>query len=317
MNRGPFIHRVLSTRTLMWVVVFALSLTIPWIWWRHGVSGMLLLALAMGTTVTLDFLLNRFRFESSSVVTGFLVALLLPAYAPPWLAVFASSIAVVFGRWMWGGLGKNKVNPAVFSRVAIVVLFPQWYRPPLSILDTVTRASPLAKEMGSLPYSLSDWIYGNQVGSLAEAFPLAVFGGGLLLCFLRVVDWRVPLYYLASITFFVLLLPGGDRVIGHADWAVGDPLFHIFSGGVPLAAFFLLTDPVTSPFWRKARIRFAVIAGLATVFVRYYTPYPDGVGFAVLICNLLVPLLDILEGRGTEALPGPGAKPKSKVCTLL
>lgn len=135
----------------MWVVVFALSLTIPWIWWRHGVSGMLLLALAMGTTVTLDFLLNRFRFESSSVVTGFLVALLLPAYAPPWLAVFASSIAVVFGRWMWGGLGKNKVNPAVFSRVAIVVLFPQWYRPPLSILDTVTRASPLAKEMGSLP----------------------------------------------------------------------------------------------------------------------------------------------------------------------
>jgi len=292
-NTGPFIHGRLTTRGLMIQVLLALTPVVVAALWRYGASAAVLFGAAIvGAWLAEAICKPRSALDGSAVVTGLIFACLLPSNAPWWIAAVGGAIAIVFGKHLFGGLGQNPFNPTAMSRAVLMGLVPAYFFAPGWQLDGVTSATPLAKEIDSLSPALGELVLGQHPGTLAEAFPLAVLAGGLLLIFLRTIDWRIPLSHLAAISLLAMVLPPGSRMEGHAPWLAGNPLVHLLAGGVLLSAFFMLTDPVTAPFTARGRVVFAVLAAFYTLVVRFYTPYPDGAVLAILLANASVPLID-------------------------
>ncbi len=260
---------------------------------RFGSDAAVLIGASLAGAWLAEWALDRKQaMDCSALVTGAIFALVLPSTIPWWLAFLGGALAVGLGKHAFGGLGKNLFNPAALSRVLLMGILPAYFFSTVWMIDGLTAASPLAKESGALAPTISELMSGSTSGCLGQAAPLAVLAGGFLLVVLRVVDWRIPLTYLATIAFLALVLPGSDRIAGHAPWLLGNPLLHIVGGGVLITAFFMLTDPVTAPFSQRGRVLFAIVAGTGTMLVRYYTPYPDGAALAVLLANGATPLID-------------------------
>ncbi len=260
--------------------------------------------------------------DGSAALTGWLLAMALPPWAPWWVAPIGGFIAIVIGKQVFGGLGQNVFNPAMVARVALLVSFPvpltQWVTPlPLTTLaapgfvdglriflsglpqpDAMASASLLGyskTEMSrgiDLLHSLAgehvpavSWI-GARSGSFGEPASLLVLGGGLYLLARGVIGWHAPLAVLAGVAI--------PAAIGHA----ADPAHylsvseHLLSGALMLGAFFIATDYVTSPNTAAGQIVFGLGIGLLTWLIRSYGGYPEGVAFAVLLMNALVPAID-------------------------
>jgi Na+-translocating ferredoxin:NAD+ oxidoreductase subunit D len=261
-------------------------------------------------------------FDGSAMLTGWLLAMTLPPWAPWWVAIVGGFIAIVIGKQVFGGVGQNVFNPAMVARVALLISFPvpltQWVTPlPLASLappdfidglrifltslpqpDAMTSASLLGytkTEMsrgidllqslaGSQAPGLS-WI-GTRSGSLGESASILLLGGGLYLLASRVISWHTPLAVLAGIA-----IPAS---IGHAI----DPAHylsvsaHLLSGAVMLGAFFIATDYVTSPNTGTGQIVFGLGIGFLTWVIRTWGAYPEGMAFAVLLMNALTPVID-------------------------
>ncbi len=288
---GPVMHSGRSTRVLMMHVVIALLPVCAGAVWAHGPHAALLLGVAIATALGLDILLDRHNaYDGSAVVIGIIMGLLLPINVPWQIAAMGSAIAVLVGKHAFGGIGKNLFNPAALGLVLMMGFVPAFFLMPLWEVDAVTFATPLAKGPGALPFPSGELLSGGRGVTLAEVVPLSAFAGGLLLIALRSIDWRIPLVYLATISFCALVLPASDAMRGHAPWLEGNPLLHLVNGGALICAFFLITDPVTAPFTRGGRLVFCVLAAVVAMLVRYYTPYPDGVAIGVLLAN--APLID-------------------------
>jgi len=307
MSPGPSLHAPITTRTLMVQAVAALSPVLAGAVWRHGVPALWILAASLAAGALCEALCARRAIRDGSVfVAGAIFALLLPAGSPLWLAAAGSATAVLLGKHAFGGLGCNPFNPAAFARACWMALCPAAFFAPAWTLDGTTSATALAKEIGSAPATLAALAWGSHPGTLAESFPPAVILGGIALIALRTIDWRVPVCYLSSIVFCTLVLPAGDRVLGHAPWLAAVPLAQVLGGGSLFAAFFLLTDPVTAPISKGGRAVFAAVAGAYTVAVRFYTPYPDGAVLAVLFANATAPWLDWRLGGSRLESPEGG-----------
>ncbi len=293
MKTGPFIHSGLTTHRLMLITSLAMLPMIAASVWNSGFSAVLLFAVCVISVLITESLCKwQIKFEFSSIVVGVLLTLMLPASTPLWIAALGGVIAVFIGKYLFGGFGQNTFNPSVLSRVLLMVLFPSIFIMPEWSVDGVTGVTMLSKEVGSTMPSLSTLFFGSSPGAMAQNMPIAVLlGGGILLIF-RIIDWRVPLFYLATISLLALLLPGSDKIMGHTSHLLGNPLLHMVAGGSLLSAFFLLTDPVTSPYSSNGRVIFAVVAGIFTMLIRFYTPYPDGAVFGVLLANVSVPAID-------------------------
>jgi RnfABCDGE-type electron transport complex D subunit len=261
-------------------------------------------------------------WDGSAFLTGWLLALTLPPWAPWWVAVVGGFIAIVIGKQVFGGLGQNVFNPAMVARVALLVSFPlpltQWVAPlslagaggpdfvdglriflgSLPLPDTMASASLLGHAKTELSRGadllhalavpgapLPSWI-GIRAGSLGESASLLILAGGLYLLACRVISWHIPLAVLAG-----LAVPAA---IGHAI----DPARHLdavtqlLSGAALLGAFFIATDYVTSPNTSAGQIVFGVGIGLITWIIRTWGGYPEGMAFAVLLMNALVPVID-------------------------
>ncbi|MCK6554336.1 RnfABCDGE type electron transport complex subunit D [Candidatus Binatia bacterium] len=295
---GPFLHSGRTLRRLMFEVVLALLPICVVAIWRYGTAAAVPLGLAVVVAWVFDLACDARRaFDGSAVVAGIVTALSMPASGPIWLGPVGAAAAILVGKHLFGGLGNNVFNPAAVGRVVLMGIVPaRLLAPAWSGVDGVSAATPLAKEIGAVAPGVRELLFGLHPGALAEAAPLAVLGGGLCLILMRTVDWRVPLTYLAGVALLALVLPPGARMAGHAPWLAGDALAQLLSGGALLAAFFMLTDPVTAPFSARGRVIFAVLAAVYTMAVRYYTPYPDGAALAVLVANAAVPLLDRATG---------------------
>ncbi len=293
MSQSPFIHSGSTTRAMMFQMVAALVPLLATAVWRYGFHAFILIFSAVVAACLADFLLDRHRAtDGSAIIIGLIFAFLLPFNAPWWLGVLGGLVAVVLGKHMFGGLGSNPFNPAALARVVLMGLLPLYFFAPRWTVDALSSATPLAKEIDSVAPVLTDLFWGQHAGTLGEAMPLAILAGGILLVVLKTIDWRVPLCYLATISLLALVLPPGDRMSGHAVWLAGNPLVQLLGGGSLFAAFFLITDPVTTPFDARGRLAFAVLAALLTMLIRWYTPYPDGVVFAVVLANAATPLID-------------------------
>lgn len=262
--------------------------------------------------------LRPFLGDGSVIVTAWLFALSVPTLAPIWLYMVGLLFAVLVAKHLYGGLGQNPFNPAMVGYAVLIVSFPvymtQWPAPlqlavhspnlaeafdlvfagqgaisvdaytlatPLDTLKTLSLAGQPASDIFAQP------VFGLFAGKGSEWVALAYLLGGALLLANRVITWHVPFAFLASVASTAAVLQYIDP--GHQ----AGPLFHLFSGGVMLGAFFIATDPVSGCGTPLGKLIFAGIAGFLVVMIRSYGGYPDGVAFSILLMNVAAPLLDL------------------------
>ena len=283
-----------STKKTMFLVCIALLFpTVGGIFY-FGIYSLFVVLISVLTAITTEYaakLLRKkeFKMDGSAIVTGILIALILPPRIPLWVVVIGSAFAIAIIKEAFGGLGHNIFNPALAARAFLAVTFAgmmtRWIAPISSIvsLDSVTTATPLSESFsysGNSSGLYMDLFLGNTGGCIGETSALLVLIGGLLLLVFRVIKWRIPTVYIGTVFILTWIIPGQD------------PVFHILAGGLFLGAFFMATDYVTAPMTAKGQYIFAFGAGLFVVMIRLYGSMPEGVAFSILLMNAFTPLID-------------------------
>jgi electron transport complex protein RnfD len=262
----------------------------------YGEKAFVTIAAAIASAVFAEHLYRKVMGKTSTIndlsaaITGLLLAFNLPPDVPVWIPVIGSVFAIVIVKQLFGGLGSNFVNPALASRAFLLGSFPvqltNWTLP----ADAVSGATYLAHikiNPGFLP-QLSDYsalLLGKIGGCIGETSALALIAGGIYLIIKRVINWRIPFFYIASFSLCAF-------IFGRTGVFTGDVLFEALNGGLMLGAFFMATDYATSPISPKGKVIMGIGCGFLTVMIRFYGGYPEGVSYAILIMNLFVPLID-------------------------
>ncbi len=230
--------------------------------------------------------------DLSAVVTGLILAFNLPVSIPLWMAAIGSFFAIVVVKQMFGGIGQNFANPAIVARIVLLLSFGQamgnWTAPLSWKTDAVSTATPLAIIGGetdeALP-SLLDMVLGIRGGCLGETCSLALIVGGIYLMARKVISWKIPVAYIGTVAVIMLIAGKFDLEF---------VAYQLMSGGLLLGAFFMATDYSTSPIKSNAKIVFGIGCGLLTCVIRLFAALPEGVSFAILIMNLLVPHIETI-----------------------
>lgn len=239
--------------------------------------------------------------DCSAVVSGILLAFNVPVTAPLWLVIVGAAFAMVIVKGLFGGIGKNFMNPVLSARAFLFswpVIMTSWVKIRTALplfatpVDVVTSATPLAAlKAGTLPdFSVFELALGMHGGSLGETSAFALAAGGLYLLYRRVISLHIPVAYLGTVAALTFLFPRGGLPAG--DFMVA----HLLSGGLMLGAIFMATDYTTSPLTRKGQVIFGIGCGVLTVVIRYFGSYPEGVSYSILLMNACVPLIE----RATE-----------------
>ena len=299
---SPHIHGKKTTQGIMLDVIIALlPATIAGVV-LFGINALFVVATCVISAVACELLFNiivkkeQTVSDLSSVVTGLLLALNLPSNVPLWQAAVGSAFAIIVVKCVFGGLGKNIVNPAITARVFMLLAFGSMTSAVFPTgMDSASGATPLTDlDNGVIP-NLVDLLLGKNGGALGETCALALIIGGVYLIVRKVISWHIPVAFIGTSFLFTLLVVGGDFELALA-WTL--------SGGLLIGAFFMATDYVTSPSTAKGKIIFGIGAGVITVLIRFYGAYPEGVSFAILLMNIVNPFID---GKCTRKLFG-GAK---------
>ena len=227
--------------------------------------------------------------DLSAVVTGLILALNLPANVPLWQAAVGSVFAIVIVKGIFGGLGKNIVNPAIAARVFMLIAFGSMTKAAFPTgLDSVSGATPLADLANDKAVNLLDLFLGKCGGALGETCTVALLIGGIYLLVRKVISWHIPVAFIGTTFLFTFAVEG---------WNLETTLAWVLSGGLVLGAFFMATDYVTSPTTAKGKLIFGIGAGVITVLIRFWGGYPEGVSFAILLMNIVNPYIDSLTPR--------------------
>lgn len=288
---SPHLHGKDSTRSIMRDVIIALCPALIASAVLFGWRALAVVAVCVASCVAAEYLsrLVMKRVQSvadlSAIVTGILLGFNLPVSIPLWQAALGSVVAIVVVKQMFGGIGCNFVNPALMGRIVLLCSFAgsmSSWTPTAFAPDAVSSATPLAA--GPEAYSLLDLFLGNRPGSLGETCVLALLLGLIYLLARRVITLVIPTVYVGTV--FLL----SWAITGSAETA----LFQILSGGLILGAFFMATDYTTTPVTRGGQLLFGLGCGVLTVLIRHYGALPEGVSFAIVLMNILSPLLDRL-----------------------
>ena len=307
---SPHIHSKDSTRSLMLDVVIALIPAVICSVLFYGWQELLVLGVSVASCVLLEWAITKYLLKTpstvgdlSAVITGILLALNLP-YTTPWWVVFVGAVvAIGVAKMTFGGIGQNIWNPALVGRVFLLVSFPtymtSWSAPKgLFGADAVSGATPLGAIQEGLmrgstvqeltsAYDYRDMLFANLGGSAGEVCALALLAGFVYLCCRKVVKPWITLSIFGTVALTSLVFWGIDPA------RFTDPLFNLLTGGLVLGACFMATDYVTSPMSVKGGIVFGIGIGFLTMMIRYFGSYPEGVSFAILIMNSVVPLLNM------------------------
>jgi electron transport complex protein RnfD len=327
LNRSPYISDAPSVGTIMFKVMLALLPGIIAYVWVFGGGVLVTLALATATALVAEAAMLKIRrrpvqpflLDYSAVVTAWLLALAIPPLSPWWLIVVGTLFAIVIAKQLYGGLGYNPFNPAMIGYAVLLISFPaimtKWpaaleiaqtklsfsnqlhyifnnVLPDTVKLDAVTSATPLdyLKTQLLLKHDahtiMQSPIFGSVGAKGGEYVTFAYLLGGLYLWQQKIISWHLPTAFLGALA----LISGVFWVFSPEHFA--SPLFHLFSGASMLAAFFIITDPVSGPTTPKGKLYFAAGVGVITYLIRVYGGYPDGVAFAVIFMNICVPLID-------------------------
>ncbi|MFH1664682.1 MAG: RnfABCDGE type electron transport complex subunit D [Candidatus Omnitrophota bacterium] len=294
-NVSPHVFSPVDTRDMMKGVIKALVPVIAasLYFFRMNALGVILSSVA-GCVLT-EYVLQKLRKrpvrigDYSAVLTGLLLAMILPPAVPLGTAFLGGVFAISMGKEVFGGLGQNVFNPALLARAFLMAAFPvtltTWSAP--ITLDAMTTATPLGLEKFEhivTPYL--QLFLGNVGGSLGETSALAILLGCGYLLLKKIIDYRIPLAYIGTIVVFT----GITHMIAPAQYA--SPVFNVLAGGLLLGAVFMATDPVTSPVTAGGRWVFGIGCGLVAMTIRLWGGLPEGVMFSILIMNALTPLIN-------------------------
>ena len=302
---SPHLHTKTSTKSLMRDVVIALLPAVVVSVLFYGWSAMLVLSTSVASCLLVELFITRFLLKKpstiadcSALVTGILLALNLPTTTPWWVVFIGAVVAIGVAKMTFGGLGQNIFNPAIVGRVFLLISFPtymtDWTRPQGFIggnLDALTGATPLgvAKEGGVAAVSSLDYcdmLFYNIGGSAGEISAIAILIGFAYLLVRKVIKPYITLSILVTVAVFSDIF----WLIDPTQYT--DPVFNLLTGGMMLGSIFMATDYVTSPMSKMGGIIFGIGIGVITMLIRYFGAYPEGVSFAILIMNSVVPLIN-------------------------
>lgn len=311
LTSSPFLKAAEDTPYIMRHVIYALLPAALAGIYYFGLSALLVILVSVGGAAATEKLLGRGNtlHDGSAVLTGLLLAMVLPPGIPLWMALVGAVVAIAAGKLLFGGMGANLFNPALVGRAFLQAAFPvalTTWAPNFSIagigkildgtlalpfgkpaVDAVTTATPLArmKFEGQLT-DLSALLLGHTAGSLGETCALLLLAGGIYLAVRNFLNWRIPVSIFAT----VFVLAGILHWVDPQKFA--PPLFHLLSGGLVLGAVFMATDPVTSPITRRGCWIFGIGIGVLVIVIRNFGGLPEGVMYAILLMNAATPLLN-------------------------
>ena len=308
-SSSPHVHSPVTTQTIMRDVLIAMAPAFLGSIWFFGLRALMVTVISVAACVFFEWACSKvMKFhckvsDLSAVVTGVLIAFVCPVTIPYWCVIVGDFFAIVVVKQLFGGIGRNIVNPALAARAFMFswpALMTTWVKPgffdSVSIfgntsaeaLDGMTSATPLAQmAQGALPdASLADMFFGNIGGCIGETSALLLLIGFVYLLVRKVVTLHIPLSFIGTVALLTLLFPQG----GNSNWQW--MAAQVLSGGVILGACFMATDYVTSPVTKLGQVVFGIGCGVLTVVIRYFGGYPEGVSYAILIMNCCVVLLD-------------------------
>ena len=302
-RQSPQLRQPSTTRAMMLDVMVALTPALGMAVFFFGLRALALAAVSVGSCVLFEVLYRLLTRQRQSVgdlsacVTGLLLALSLPASTPYWVPVMGAAFGIIVVKQFYGGLGRNFMNPALAGRMlagTLPMLMTTWPQPmqklPLTAVDAVSAATPMSYlHEGSLPpQALNIMFLGERGGCMGEISAFMLLLGLVYLLLRRVISSRVPLSYLGTVAVIALL--SAPEGVSLPIWTA----YQLMGGGLLMGAVFFATDPTTSPVTPRGQIMFGVGCGLLTMLLRSSSPYPEGVGWAILTMNCMVWLLDRL-----------------------
>ena len=308
---SPHYQSDTNTRKLMCNVLIALLPACIFSIVVFGISALISMLTAVISCVIFEFAINKWLFKNedysikdcSAIITGVLLSFNLPNTLPIWMVIIGSLVAIGIAKMSFGGLGCNIFNPALVGRVFLLVSFPAdmttWTKVQDYSVDGTTGATPLGLIKESIKSgkmltdidlpTVQDMVFGNIGGSLGEISVMALVIGGIYLLCTRTITWHIPVSVLGS----MFILSGIMYAVNPELNA--SPLLHICSGGAMLGAIFMATDYSTSPMTSLGKILFGIGIGVLTIVIRRFGAYPEGLSFAILIMNAVVPLLNKIK----------------------
>lgn len=326
---GPYVRKEKSVTRTMTLVMLALVPATAYGFYLYGWPAIILFTTAIVSALLFEVIslliarkpVTRFLSDGSAILTAWFLVISLPPWAPWWIAVVGSAMAIIVGKHVFGGLGQNVFNPAMVGRVVLLLSFPlqmtAFVQPlPLfsvdaptflegmrivfggSSIDAFTGATVLDSVKTAVgqggtvqdgivgTHNLSAWLAGNNAGSMAEGADVLLIIGGMMLVFTRVIRWFIPVSTLASIAVIATIFNWIDPAV------YPDATIHLFTGSAVLGAFFIATDPVTSPTSPKGQLFFGAMLGALIYIIRTWAQYPEGMSFAILLMNAITPLIN-------------------------
>lgn len=288
-SANPHIRSKDSTTKIMLLVIIALLPATGFGIYNFGLNAAILVCTSVATCVLTEFLYEKLMKlpltigDLSAVVTGLLLGLNLPPAAPFWLAIIGGVFAILVVKMLFGGIGQNFMNPALGARCFLVISFTS--RMTTFTYDGVTTATPLAMLKAGEDVNTWNMVVGTIPGTIGETSVIAILAGAVFLILFDVIDMRIPFTYLLTFVLFIGLF-------GPNGW---DPWYltaQLAGGGLILGAFFMATDYATSPMTHLGKIIYGVILGILTGIFRVFSSSAEGVSYAIIISNLLVPLIE-------------------------
>lgn len=295
-SASPHVRSAQTVSGIMLNVIIALIPALAASVWLFGLRVLLVCAVTVSVSVLSEYIARKVMKrhntigDLSAVVTGLILAFNLPVSIPLWMAAIGSVIAIVVAKQFFGGIGQNFVNPAIAGRIILMVSFPTamttWTAPFAykSTQGAITTATPLAAEESELP-SLLEMFLGMRGGSLGETCAAALIIGGLYLIIRKIISPSIPLSFIGTVAVIMLIAGKGD---------LSFVAYQLLSGGLMLGAFFMATDYATSPINFKGKIIFGIGCGIITSMIRLFGSLPEGVSFAIILMNILVPHIENL-----------------------
>lgn len=321
---SPHANSPVGTRALMLDVLLALLPALAMAVYFFGPRALVLTLVSVAGCEVFEWLYRALlkkpqtAGDLTAAVTGVLLAFVCPVSLPYWTVLIGDFFAIVVVKQLFGGLGKNFLNPALAGRAFLMLSYARymgmWIKPGTknwwgitnsvnAVTDAVTSATPLAAlHMGELPNSsLQNLFIGNVGGCIGEISALALLLGGVYLVLRGVIHIRIPAAYLGTVAILTLIFPKGNDPI---QWM----LCNLMSGGLMLGAIFMATDYVTSPCTPVGEWIYGVGCGLITVFIRYFGGFPEGVSYAILLMNVCTPIIEKYTHPGRFGVQKGGAK---------
>ena len=322
-SNSPHIRSEDNTRQIMLDVIIALIPALALGVFVFGARALVVTAVSVIGSVFFEWLYNKLLKKPctigncSAIVTGMLLAYTLPVTAPLWMVLIGDLFAIVIVKALFGGIGKNFMNPALGGRAFLMASYPvfmtTWAKVRTSLplfgtpADVVTGATPLSfMKEGNLPdVSLADAALGMVGGCLCEVSALALLAGGVWLVYRRVISLRIPVCFIGTVAVLTLIFPKGGSGF---EWMA----YQLLSGGLMLGAIFMATDYASSPVTPKGQIIYGIGCGVLTVLIRYFGSYPEGVSYAILIMNCCVFLIEKISQPVKFGYVKPVKAPKAE-----